>query len=114
MPCNFIQNIFDLNFHNNFLIFYLLDLDVVFVHLEERIQNGGGPACLRFYAQLTSEELSSLNSNFRLTETLYKQIFSLINAEYPESLSLEQLVDRNFVDYIMTLNGRIRGLFGLT
>lgn len=62
-----------------------------FVELSESMENGGGPACLRFRAVLTKTELEEMNESVLFNERLYIRLSEYIKQHYPTELSLEDL-----------------------
>ena len=59
--------------------------------------NGGGPACLRFKAQLQGSELSTLNSKFMFDDKKFEALENLIHQYYRENLLPEDLQDYSLV-----------------
>ena len=59
--------------------------------------NGGGPACLRFKAQLQGSELGKLNSKFIFDDKKFEVLENLIHKYYREKLFPEDLQDYSLV-----------------
>lgn len=70
---------------------------IIPVDVNESMQNGGGPACLRLGIPLTHEEYHQTNPCFYLTETLYKELVKWIEMHYRETLTYEILKDPIFL-----------------
>jgi succinylarginine dihydrolase len=66
---------------------------ILYVHLRESMQNGGGPACLRLRVVLTPKELAAVHSPALLTEDLYIRLTGWVNRHYRDRLSSTDLAD---------------------
>lgn len=66
---------------------------VHYVELGQSMSGGGGPACVRLRIPLEADQLSSLGRAARLTPQLHDALFAAIEATYPDSLSLRDLLD---------------------
>lgn len=64
-----------------------------FVDLNESMQNGGGPACLRLRIVLNEKELSEINPAILFNERLYQRLVEHVMKFYPTSLTLNDLYD---------------------
>lgn len=65
--------------------------EIIFIHLDQSMRNGGGPACLRLRVPLTEQELNALGQNFLLTHNLYHDLKHAIEALYPTEFSPEKV-----------------------
>ncbi len=66
---------------------------VHYVDLKQSMQNGGGPACLRLRVVLNQAELTGVNPQCLLDDTLYLTLCSWVNKHYRDRLTLEDLRD---------------------
>lgn len=66
---------------------------VEFFDLRQSMHNGGGPACLRFQARLSEQELKSITTQTLLTEKLYASLKSWVIRHYREELTPADLHD---------------------
>lgn len=74
-----------------------LPLDkILYIPINQSMKNGGGPACLRLRLWLTKPELQSVNSKVIFTPKLYTALKKVIQANYPEKISLSDLKDLSF------------------
>jgi len=69
---------------------------VLFISLTESMKNGGGPACLRIRAPLSEQEIHSLHKGVLFTQRLYEDLYEVIDAHYPDTLRIEQLMNPDF------------------
>lgn len=67
--------------------------NMIFFDVNERMKNGGGPACLRLRVALTEQELNAVNPGCILTDSLYSQLVDWVNKYYRDRLILEDLRD---------------------
>ena len=70
---------------------------VYYVDLEQSMQNGGGPACLRLRVVLTDEELAHVHENVMLTEPRYDRLVGWVGRHFRDRLHIDDLVDPLFV-----------------
>lgn len=75
-----------------------LPFKIGFINLKQSMQNGGGPACLRFRIVLTQMEKKSLPQEFFLTETLYRTLVSWVERHYRDQLHPNDLSDPLLLD----------------
>ena len=68
-----------------------------YVDIKQSMMNGGGPACLRFKAQLQGSELGKLNSKFIFDDKKFEALENLIHKYYREKLFPEDLQDYSLV-----------------
>ena len=64
-----------------------------FVDLQQSMNNGGGPACLRLRVVLTEAELALLGDAYRITEANAERLGNWIEEHYREELCQEGLGD---------------------
>lgn len=69
-----------------------------FINLKQSMQNGGGPACLRFRIVLTETEKKSLPQEFFLTQTLYDTLVSWVERHYRDRLHPSDLSDPQLLE----------------
>ena len=67
--------------------------DVKFFDVNESMKNGGGPACLRLRVALSEAELQAVNPDCLLTNQLYEQLATWVNAHYRDKLMIDDLRD---------------------
>ncbi len=75
---------------------------VIYTDLRQSMQNGGGPACLRWRAPLTANELNSIHQGILLDDKLELKLEKWIHKNYREELSPKDLGDYHLVDEIRT------------
>lgn len=68
-------------------------LEVHYLDLRQSMKNGGGPACLRLRAVLNENELSVMNSQALLTESLYLKLVAWVKKHYRDRLHPRDLGD---------------------
>jgi succinylarginine dihydrolase len=64
-----------------------------YIDVRQSMKNGGGPACLRLRAVLTEEQLAHVHPGVVLTDALYTQLVTWVEAHYREELGPEDLRD---------------------
>ena len=79
---------------------------VHYINLQQSMQNGGGPACLRLRVQLTTEELSVIDQTYLLTESKIKALEEWVKDTYPTELTLDTLIDPNQLELYQTIDQR--------
>ncbi|MEK9649949.1 MAG: N-succinylarginine dihydrolase [Gammaproteobacteria bacterium] len=72
-----------------------------FVDIKQSMMNGGGPACLRFKAQLQELELTKLNPKFMFNEKKFEALESLVHKYYRD-----RLLPKDLQDYSLLLETR--------
>lgn len=72
--------------------------EVYYRDLKQSMQNGGGPACLRFRVVLTQEEIMSAHLGVFLTDELYHQLKIWIQTNYRDKLEIKDLADPQLLD----------------
>jgi len=88
--------------------------EILFVDLHESMKNGGGPACLRLRVQLSAQELEKIPKNFLLTPALYSELKSAIESSYPDSLTMQNLLDPIFRESCKEATIRIHSILKST
>lgn len=81
---------------------------IKFIYLNESMQNGGGPACLRLRLPLKEKELTALPKSIFLTPALYTIIKKWVQKHYPEELAVEDLKDTK---YFESMQHALAGLY---
>jgi succinylarginine dihydrolase len=71
--------------------------DIKIFNLRESMRNGGGPACLRLRVVMTSQELSAMHQPILFTNELFKKLNQWIDCYYRDRLSLQDLIDPEFI-----------------
>lgn len=67
--------------------------DVKYVHCQQSMRNGGGPACMRLRMILSNQEQASCLQSVFLTKDLYHVLEGWINKHYRETLSAADFLD---------------------
>jgi succinylarginine dihydrolase len=70
---------------------------VQYLDLRESMNNGGGPACLRFRVVMTQKQIEETKAQVFLDEALYKDLKHWIERHYRESLHIKDLLDPNLL-----------------
>ncbi|MFO6421961.1 N-succinylarginine dihydrolase [Motilimonas sp. KMU-193] len=86
---------------------------VHFVNLDQSMNNGGGPACLRLRVRLTPEEIQATNPNCMFNEDKYLELKACIEQYYPDELTEAKLKDPRLLsqlDLAYTQIGKILGV----
>ena len=73
---------------------------VRYISLNESMKNGGGPACLRLRLLLNNLEQKMIPNCFWMDPTRSRLIGDLIEKYYPDTLSIDQLKDKSFLEQI--------------
>ena len=68
-----------------------------YLDLNQSMQNGGGPACLRLRIVLTEQELAETHPHVLFTETLYQNLSKWIQKHYRDRLTPHELVDPTLI-----------------
>ena len=71
--------------------------EVRYFNLRQSMQNGGGPACLRFRVELNEKEMKLANQNCLMTPALFTKLEAWANANYRDELHLHELADPKFL-----------------
>ena len=87
---------------------------VHYVDVEESLQGGGGPACLRLRVVLTDAERAAVDPRFELTEALGASLRQYVEAEYPDRLDEETLRDPDRVGETGRILAGLYELLGLS
>jgi succinylarginine dihydrolase len=67
-----------------------------YVHLQQSMANGGGPACLRFRVILDEEQILQLPKSSIVTEDVAHRLQSIIETEYPTHVTMSDLIRLDF------------------
>jgi succinylarginine dihydrolase len=86
---------------------------VHYVDVNDSMQNGGGPACLRLRVRLTPEEESALGASVMLDDRNYLALRTCIEARYRDRVTLADLEDPGFVDECRIALDEITAILGL-
>ncbi len=84
--------------------------EVQFVKLEQSMANGGGPACLRLRMVVSAEQLSQMNSRYRLDDRLFDRL-STIFEMYPEQLQPIEDFTPDLVEQLVEIERAFSSLF---
>lgn len=66
---------------------------VIYQDLQQSMQNGGGPGCLRFRVVLNAKEMTAMNPFCLLTNSLYQNLVEWVNKHYRDRLTPQDLAD---------------------
>lgn len=83
------------------------------VDLRESMNNGGGPACLRLRVPMSEAQWQSLPPGVRFTDTLADRLCEIVERHYPETLSLDDLLESDLIDVSRRATHAIRHALGL-
>ena len=72
------------------------------VNLDQSMNNGGGPACLRLKLQLTDAEWDAIDHRYYFNESVYAFLKTYIDRYYPTTLDVNQIQDIGFQDEMKT------------
>lgn len=70
---------------------------VKYFDVNQSMQNGGGPACLRLRVALNQEELTGINNKSLMSDDLYAELVLWIKKHYRDSLCFDDLRDPNLL-----------------
>ncbi len=84
--------------------------EVRFVRLAESMANGGGPACLRLRMRLEYDEVHRLSAKYQLTAELFDRLSAAIEKWYPQSLSIDDLCNSEFLSELKQIDYVLRAL----
>jgi len=86
---------------------------VEFADLRQSMRNGGGPACLRLRAALTSEEWAEVPAGVKFSEGLYARLRAWIELRYRDRLLPADLSDPGLLEESRITAGGIYEILGL-
>lgn len=66
---------------------------VHFLDLNQSMDNGGGPACLRLRVPLTDEERGAITARVFLDDALYAELVGWVERHYRDRLAFQDLID---------------------
>ncbi|MFM2484205.1 N-succinylarginine dihydrolase [Celerinatantimonas yamalensis] len=70
---------------------------VLYFDVKQSMRNGGGPACLRLRVALSDQELSAVNPNTLLDDTLFNTLNQWVDKHYRDRLSFDDLKDPSLI-----------------
>ena len=71
---------------------------IEFFDLNQSMNNGGGPACLRLRVVLDEAQQAAIHQGVVLTDDLYEKLVDWVNTNYREQIAPEDLRDPKLVD----------------
>ena len=80
---------------------------VEFFDLNQSMNNGGGPACLRLRVVLTEDQQSAVHRGIILTDELYEKLAEWVNENYREQIVADDLRDPKLVEEARTALDRL-------
>ena len=83
---------------------------VSYLHLDQSMKNGGGPACLRLRAMLTESEFTELDDRFEVTNERLEKLREEVKTRYPSTLKLSDLACSDFAEESVAISKAIAGL----
>ena len=72
----------------------------IYLPLDQSMHNGGGPACLRLRVVLTEKEYKAIHQGVIFSEELYLRLKQVIQKYYPDSFSIIDLKQPEFLQNI--------------
>lgn len=75
---------------------------VHFMSLGQSMANGGGPACLRLRMMIDESQLEELGHRYRIDEARIARLTTMIEREYPDRFSIEDMTRLDFADHAQT------------
>jgi succinylarginine dihydrolase len=86
---------------------------VVYVDVNDSMQNGGGPACLRLRVQLDAEEQRLLPDRIFFDAARHATLTAWVERHYRDRLSIDELRDPALLDDSRRALDELTGLLGL-
>jgi len=83
-----------------------------YVHLQQSMANGGGPACLRLRVILDEEQIHQLPKSSIITEDVAHRLQSIIEAEYPTHVTMSDLMRLDFATHAEHIANQIARVWG--
>lgn len=71
---------------------------VVYQDVSQSMNNGGGPACLRWRFIINTNELNAVNTSCMMTEDLYYYLKDWITQHYLDSCDFQQLFEVKYIE----------------
>ncbi|MEC7840419.1 MAG: N-succinylarginine dihydrolase [Chlamydiota bacterium] len=71
--------------------------EIHYINLQESMQNGGGPACLRLRVVLNQNEVKAVNPYVLFSEQLYVKLSDWVHKHYRDRLTPKDLADPQLV-----------------
>jgi succinylarginine dihydrolase len=84
-----------------------------FVDVNDSMNNGGGPACLRLRVRLEPHEEHALGGRVLFTDALHDELVACVGRRYRDRVTLDDLPDPDFVDECRTALDEITRILGL-
>lgn len=81
--------------------------------LQQSMQNGGGPACLRLRVVLTEAERAAVNPQVWINDQRYQQLTDWVNRHYRDRLCIEDLADPTLLQESRTALDELTQLLAL-
>jgi succinylarginine dihydrolase len=84
-----------------------------YVDVNDSMNNGGGPACLRLRVRLEPHEERALEGRVLWNGALHEELTSLVERRYRDRVTIDDLTDPEFIDESRTAVDEITKLLGL-
>ncbi|MCI5050040.1 MAG: N-succinylarginine dihydrolase [Rickettsiales bacterium] len=88
--------------------------DIAFMDLRQSMRNGGGPACLRLRVPVTDAHLQAMHQGIRFTPRLHDRLKTLIEQNYPDSLTPQDLLKPDHIPQFWDTHKAIQSLLSLS
>lgn len=82
-----------------------------YVHLQQSMANGGGPACLRLRVILDEEQIRQLPKSSIVTEDAAHRLQSIIESEYPTHVTMSDLMRLDFASHAEHIANQIANVW---
>jgi succinylarginine dihydrolase len=82
-----------------------------YVHLQQSMANGGGPACLRLRLILDEEQIRQLPKSSIITDDVADRLQSIIEAEYPTHVTISDLMRLDFATHAEHIANQIANVW---
>ncbi|MCP5465013.1 MAG: N-succinylarginine dihydrolase [Deltaproteobacteria bacterium] len=86
---------------------------VHYFDLKQSMQNGGGPACLRWRIVLDDAALKDTHAGCVFSEKLYNELCAWVNKHYRDELTADDLADPQFLKETRNALDELTGIMGL-
>jgi succinylarginine dihydrolase len=84
---------------------------VITVPLQESMNNGGGPACLRLSMDLPTDVIKKIPKTYKFTLKRYDELKAFIQGNYPDWIVLRHFKDAAFVKELLRIQRDLNFLF---